>query len=562
MKPIKEMYLHRSASGALSEGRRGKHHGTTMLPSAMVKYCKMYNFKMNPATEKWAPGQLLTQYEYTIDIKTFLPLQALTKGTLTRDNVNEKFNRLETVSYWNASYQEILRHLHLGQQLTKMQIEPGDTTSRWDQVVKIALEFKEAIRETFTKYSQLLLQHGDYSMEQYEFYVKEHAKSASPFKRLNEKGEVRGIKWRTILEDDDLLKTTYTVMLKIPQEYADAQAYFRKHEYLLIDIQHAYAALRARRAEYRILSMSSNSMVLLATKTRDRKAGGIEKLSQIEWPIYGKTEAKRKVYAIFYRLIEEISGCKINSITMLGAKFYSDIADRSDIFSYDLRNAEKQVALLFSFMHFNADLGSPKFPAQLAGELYSGVGPTRILNEIAVAIYVRLLISLGYAISEIFIGGDNFALTVYIDCEKDGFSLFFTNEERILGFQIASKSFGPPSLITDNTDNRVNLPKEFSTITWNQNYQHEGRILQYLVQNSLFKADSCYRYLKWVVAKKLDDEIEIYDKLTMHEKITETETLYNSFLDEFSEELNYAKHYFLINNDLKGKSTDAHPIIN
>jgi hypothetical protein len=559
-KPLKEMYIMRSASGSLQEGRQGKHYGTTMRPSAMVRFCDMYNFKNNPTTEPWAPGKLLTQYEYTIFLKTFLPLEAFTKTTITQDNVDKTFNRLETISYWNASYQEILRHLALGKQLTEMKPDESHTLSKWQEVVKIAQEFESEIRDAFKKYAEQVVAKGDFSFKHYEFYVKEHSQSASPFQRMNEKGEVRGLKWSTILKDDKLMKLTYSIMIKIPQEYLDTQAFFDKHEYVLINIEHAYSALRARRAEYKLLKATNHTLLLIAKKVRDRKAGGIKKLSQIEWVIYKKTDIKREIYKTFYSLIEMISGCKIHPITLLGSKFYKEISEKEEFYCYDLRNAEKQVALLLSFMHFNADLGNPKFIAELAGELYSGVGPTRILNEIVVAIYVRWLRSAGYAITDIWIGGDNFGLLIYINCEMMGLDLFFTNETRILGFEISGNGFGPPSLITDNISNRVSLPKEFSRITWTQGYQHETRILQYVVQNSIYKSDSCKRYIDWVVARKLDDKAEIYDKYTMHNIIASDPILQDSFLDNFSEELNYVRQFFLINNSLKG-STDAHPLI-
>jgi hypothetical protein len=391
---------------------------------------------------------------------------------------------------------------------------------------------------------------GIFTIEQFYKYAKSHENSASPW---------QGRKWHQIAENPRLLKEAFTICSTWNRKYEDNLRQIFKHEKPLIKANFAYPALRARPADYEVIKADNEVILAHCKKTRDRKAGGVIGLSQIEWPIYHAVELKRKIYKeTFDALFEKIAGAKPISIIQSGAEFYQQLFLEDEINCYDLRNAEKQVGVQFSFLPFNVDLGTPEYDAEIAGELYSGVGPTRPGSELYVACLTRTLNNRGeISVDKVYIGGDNYAFAPHINCEEKGYDLFFTNESTILGANPLRKTFWPYSAMTDTVKNRQTIPKTWRRLTWIQHMQFDLRPVQVLVNNGILNRSSCVKMMDWIVEKKLLEGFDIYSKDTINDAITSDEDIEDDFRDQFSEEVNFVHSTIPCHSDPGKQTTDA-----
>jgi len=530
------MYIGRSQVGSNIEGRRTKNGGNTMKPGALTKYAKIFGVHRSQIQQDWSIFPL-TVINYMTEIRSFLPHSLFMQG----DELSVK--RLETLSFWELSYQEIIRHLGLAQKLVRHDIYP--------EIMDIVNAYKEQIIDAFKKYVQMIINEGDFSIEQFKYYVHEHRDSASPW---------TGEKWSDIENRANRLKQAYAECLKWVKDYYEDLDKIMQYSTPMIKADYVYPALRARPADYDIVAINNDKIIARCSKHRDRKAGGVLGLSQLEWPIYHKVILKRKIYdECFYNLVREIAGCELNPIIITGAKFYQNIIERQT-YCYDLRNAEKLVGMLLPFLPIMVDLGESHYDSSLASELYSGVGPTRPGSEIVVAICIRFLKERGFQINRMDLGGDNFGLDTYINAVDEGFDILFTNEDTILGWMVEAQKFGPYSFITDNVKNRWNVPKQWSALTSVQNYQFELRPLQVIVNNDLMRNKSAVKLINWICTTKDFENIEIYSKREIFDKLIETPQLHDSFRDLFADELNFLKQYVPVHQN-SNKTTDAHLIV-
>jgi hypothetical protein len=530
------MYIGQSQAGSRLEGRKDKHTGNTMKPGALTKYAKIFGLRMNQKSEDWSIFPL-TEYQYMTEIKSFVP-----HSLFCNEEGELQVKRLETLSFWHASYQEVIRHLGLAAKLTRSELYP--------EIKAIVDSYADDIKDAFVKYIHLICTEGDFSFEQFKYYVKEHEGSSAPW---------AGMKWGDLLRRPSQLKVAYAECLKAVKQFEKDLPKIMQFEKPLIKADFVYAALRARPADYEIIDFNNDKILARCSKTRDRKAGGVLTLSQLEWPIYHKIMIKRKIYQqAFYDLVSKISGCELNAIIMTGANFYKDIIDVKP-YAYDLRNAEKLVGILLPMLPIMVDLGDPHYPADIAGELYSGVGPTRPGSELVVALVIRFLKERGITPTKLFLGGDNFGLDVDISTSDEGFDILFTKEDSILGWLVNEQKFGPYSCITDNVKNRWNVPSKWSSLTSVQNYQFVMRPLQVVVNNDIMQSDSAVNLIKWVCERTDFDQMDIYGKTQIYETIAESEILREAFYDRFSDELNFVKEYVPTHTDEK-RTTDAHLI--
>lgn len=528
------MYIGKSEAGALHEGRKDNYAGNTMRPGALTKYHKIYNFHLSQAREDWSVMPL-TEFRYEIEIRSYLPISMI----LDLEERPLKVKRLETMSFWHASYQEVLRHLGLAQKARQSEM--------WEDIMSIVDSFKEEIKDAIIGYIRGCVEQGNASFEHFNYYAKMHEESASPF----------GGKWSDILKSPSQLRYAYAECLRFVKEYNDDIDKILRYDSPLIKIQHVYPALRARPADYTILEISNDRIIAQCSKTRDRKAGGVEGTSQLEWQLYDQTDAKRKVYdENFYSLIRKISGCELNTIVLEGAKFYQDVILAKPN-CYDLRNAEKLVGQVLYFWPFNVDLGEPHYPSEYAAELYSGIGPTRPGSELVVAILVRLLKEKGFEVGKLFLGGDNFGFPEKIDCQAENLDIFLTNEESLLGLMPKEERFGPYSFITDSVKNRLNIPKDWKSISMIQSYQNELRPLQVVVNNDIYRRGSCKDMIDWIVENKLLQNLDVYNKDTIAAYLYRDEELRTKFMDKFAAEMNFIKT-FIPTHSNPNRSTDAH----
>jgi hypothetical protein len=529
------LYTHKSEAGAMHEGRKDKWSGNTMTPGALLRYHKTTWSGFNQVKPDWS-NRPMQQTNYTIEFKSYFPSSML----FNEDDFNTRIKRFETTSFWHLSFQEVIRHLEL---ISAAQMQ--DTYAKLKEIVD---SFEDEIKEAFKKYVNMIVKDGDFSFEHFSKYVKDHERSASPFD---------GLKWRDILDDPGKLKQAYVAVNQWIIKFNDALPKLLKFKRPLIKIDYVYPALRARQAEYELQSYSNELVRIACSKIRDRKAGGVKGMSQIEYPIY-KLPVKKKIYdECFYNLISKIAGCSLIPIVTHGAAFYKQVFENKPQ-CYDIRNAEKFVGSLLSFLPINVDLGHPEYPDEIAGEMYSGIGPTRPVAEIVVGVLINYLRNeLGLPITSVFLGGDNFGFAVELDCKEQNLDLFMTNEDTILGALPIEEHFGPLSLVTDSVNHRANVPVKWQTLTWTQRFQYILRPLQVIVDNDLFKPGSCKRKIDWVIERKELGEEEIYSKESLNRAIGENLEIRDSFLDLFSDEIAFVKRFIPVH-DNPENPTDAH----
>jgi hypothetical protein len=127
------LYVGRSEGGAMIEGRKDNNSGNTMKPGALTRYHKIDNFAVTEASEDWAKHPL-RQYEYDVEVRSFIPHSAI----INLDSLNDDIKRLETLSFWHASFQEIERHLGLAEKIKE--------TDFWNEISSVVNEFKEDIK--------------------------------------------------------------------------------------------------------------------------------------------------------------------------------------------------------------------------------------------------------------------------------------------------------------------------------------------------------------------------------------------------------------------------------
>jgi hypothetical protein len=478
----------------------------------------------------------LTGYQYEINAKTFLPMSLFfTEGT------KDEINRLETLAFWSLSYNEILIHN------AKMAMMKDNSVFK--EMLEITEAYKDDIIDTFKEYLSIIINHGDFSLKQFEYYAKEHEKSRAPFGTM---------KWKDILDSASQLRKYWTETNLWIRKFVEDFDYLLKLEKPMIKSTFTYPALRARPAEYTIQDIQNYSIHTLARKYRDRKAGGVKGLSQLEYPIYN-TDKKKNAYQPFEDLICKLLVTNRESIKFIstdGIQTYKYVIDNDDLIAYDLENAEKQVGYVLRFLPFNVDLSHPLFPSEFAPEMYSGIGPTRPTNEVTAALFLKTIKDKhDIQFSKAAFGGDNIAINADISEIQQQ---TVTKEERFLGWMLADKKFGPPSLVTDNPEHVRSIPNKTRGFHWIQGYQHILRPTQAIVNYDLLNKGSAVTLVEWCTENINDKEILGHDWIDS--LIKEEEVLRLKFIDKFSEELEFAKQWIPYHED-PNRSTDVKLIL-
>jgi hypothetical protein len=419
------------------------------------------------------------QVSYHIHLKTFVPL------TLFPD-----IKRYDTLSFWELSGNEVLRHLELASQFMAADL--------WKSIVAVRDSYWPQIADAMNKYQHGILDQGDYSEEQFVLYAKDHANSSSPWPDINY--------WADVLDGRGHLNQNGRLAFEAVKRYIREDVTFMdKHfsktdpPYILIDARHAYPALRARPADYKILSQSNFEIYVYAEKWRDRKAGGLRGKSQKGEPIY-KLPIKKKLSRALLDFIGTLLGCTVQSLETEGPEVYKTVYDEK-LKCYDLKVGEKQCGLLLHGLGSSVDLSAPAFPAENAPELYSGVWDTNPTNGLTVACILKAMLDEGLIVQPrlVIISGDNLATDVDLPPNA-----FLDQADAFCGFVPGRGCFYPPSLSTDGPDHRLGFngvsQRQFQTT------QYFMRPLLSVINFDIAKPGSCLKFLDYIIEKKLFDE--------------------------------------------------------
>lgn len=101
---LETMFTSMPQGGAEIEGRKHRKGGTSMKLSTYSRYHKIENVRRRVMQRPEIPNIPLVEYSYEVTIRTFPLLDAL-----------GEIKRYDTLSFWECSYQEILRHLGLAE---------------------------------------------------------------------------------------------------------------------------------------------------------------------------------------------------------------------------------------------------------------------------------------------------------------------------------------------------------------------------------------------------------------------------------------------------------------
>jgi hypothetical protein len=515
----KMMYISMPQGGADIEGRKHRKGGNSMEIGSLTARHEVYDVNWRDIHVPEIPNQTVREVNYKVDISTFIPLYLI--GDI---------KRYETIGFWLLSYQELLRHLALASIFTTHPFWPGITTLR-DSLVS-------SIQQILYDWHDIILTEGDTSIKQWRRYVHDHVKSSTPWKD----GKGKSIKWQQIEDNARWLVECHSSTNKWIPQYINHYKELDFSRDNLIKAALTYASVRARPGEYDILKQATRTVTLYCRKWRDRKVGGVIGASQMTYPVY-QNEAHESQEKLINNWIEKTTGFKTHSFTLEGPQMLLDMHERDEIYVYDVKTAEKLVGLLLPFSGYAVDLSDVNYPAEFAPEMYSGVGPTKPLNDIGGAILAKGLNELGESdIGECWFYADNWAFDKPLPENP-----YFTEEESFVGYLVKKGKYGPPSLVTDNPDHRLifNGRNQIQT----QRVQYIMRPFMTVMLNSIFSPNSCNNFLKYVVNKKLlnknseEDVRKDYMKRAILSKDIET---HHNILDEFPDEVEKMEQFFYL----------------
>ena len=509
------MFTAKSQGGIEIEGRKTRRGSSSMKIGTYTRDWTVSDVHVRQIQPEGMPFTV-NEYNYKVKVTSFVPLVLL----------GNEIKRYETVGWWQCSYQEILRHLQLGTLFTEAKL--------WKSIMDVIDSSKEDLYDIILGYYDLILSIGDDSDAQWEYYVKEHEKSATPFDDVDY--------WGKLLDSSKRLNTSKYLTM-------DWEKKFNKYLHgrantintsipHLVKAQYTYPGFRSRPADYSIIQEDDYSRVVLCKKWRDRKVGGIPGMSQSTWRIY-KNKTKESVESYLTDKMRKVSGLDVSRLSQLKLDGYLRILNE-DWNLYDMKTAEKQTGLAFAWTGFACDLGSPKFDEKLAAEMYSGIGPTSPLNELFMSIILRVIKEdEQWDGSRVMYFSDNLAVDVPLPEQ-----VFLEPATEFCGLNKDTESFGPVSLTTDNPKHRLRF---------NGKWQRQVQSIQYLmrpmlacIMNGIGGRDVTRRFLEWAKDRSIfvEDEGERKDYLV--DEVMKNIEIHKDIRQDFSEIEEFVKKYWYV----------------
>lgn len=511
---VRRMVINQSEGGSNAEGRVNRTGLGSMKISSYTQNWEVSQFREVQIQVDEVPFPV-SQLQYYIKVKTFIPLSLL-----------GEVKRYDAISSWKNTLQENYRHLGLAKNFT--------ATDEWKLMREIADSSFNIIQDGFQEWLDYLADSSDLSFEQFKYYAEEHESSADPF------GEGH---WSDIVSNESRLREVWTATRNWIFSFRAAfKSLCNQNMPCMVRAEHCYPGMRARPADYTVIEQKDYEALVLAQKWRDRKIGGLKGLSQLTFGIYDNPSHK-VADEIIGKMMKRVSGLEPIQLSLVGPQLYLDLA-KSDCYLYDVKTCEKQAGLLLQHFPFNVDLGDPRFPAEYAPEMYSGIGPTSPVNQVFGAVFIKAMREKhGFNPSKWYIYSDNHGFD-----KKLPENIHLEPADAFCGFQAKMQHFGPPSLCTDNPKHRLQL----KTMK-----QRQAQFLQYVMRpflavtlNSIDHPSTCVRFLEWVVANKKNvlDEGRISEGV--RQDIIKDAILGKSFvehqaiLDKFSTTANWVRANF------------------
>jgi hypothetical protein len=513
------MYTSKSEAGAEKEGRQTRSGSSSMKIGTYTKDWYIYDVFTRQIQPEGFPDPV-TQFNFKVKVTSFVPLVLL----------GDEIKRYETVGWWLCSYQEILRHLHLGSLFTG--------SSLWKSIMNVIESQADDIYDMLLGYYDRILRSGDDSDGQWEFYVKEHENSAAPFEDVKY--------WKDIRSSIRMMNASKDITMKWESQFNNhmhkrKKNSFNVHEPYMIKASYTYPGFRARPSDYTIVPQASNdyTRLVLCSKWRDRKVGGIPGLSQSTWRIF-KNKSKDKIESYLTSCCKKLSGLEVTRLSEEKLDGYLDILN-NDWHLYDMKTAEKQTGLAFQWTGFTCDLGHPKYPAELASEMYSGIGPTSPLNEFMCNIILRVLTEdEGWEGRKVKIFSDNLATDVELPDQ-----VFLEKADQFCGLDPIKKSFAPVSMCTDGPKHRISFNGKIQRQT--QTLQYVMRPLLACIMNGIGGRDVTQRFLEWCKDKEVFVEESGGDRKDyLVDEVLRQPEIHKDIRQDFNEVETFVKKYFYV----------------
>lgn len=305
-------------------------------------------------------------------------------------------SRFETFSSWHNSGNEFIYMANSLQRKLKRFPEV------FADVGAILESEKEAVIDSFQgQYDYYSSNPG--SIEQFKHYIRKVSSSAVP----RQLGGGEKAYWGDYLLKDGKL-TTEGLLIKTKIDKFNKQMGAEKQFLELVKggyqirVEALNSALRARKAEYKILKREIKRIMLIAKKNRDRTADGADYFSQEGYANKDNPEYKKHSMAKTYALIRSISNCL--NFSEEGAKLYLDLNKLDDIVYADLANGEAQCAYFLGYLPYNYSISG--IVPEVTQKMCSGINNTPNLNALVASAYAKFLQE-EENIGQIGIGADN-----------------------------------------------------------------------------------------------------------------------------------------------------------
>jgi hypothetical protein len=242
---------------------------------------------------------------------------------------HEEGTRYETIAYWSRSSMEIRR------KVAKAASWPAANPS----FHKAKRQFSEWLWPHYVDFhkakAQYILTEGDWSLENFTRYVREHKKSSTGY----------GYKWSYLLHPDRerQLATAWTELCLILRTHLNDLLDDSTYNYLRNRALHpstTYPALRSRPGDAGPLSKFGDVYTVRVRKHRDRSAGGIKAISQKNFPVFFFEDDFASEY--IQNMFKKILGINVKFPVLEGVQHFIDFIEddriKTDLLWHSNRN--------------------------------------------------------------------------------------------------------------------------------------------------------------------------------------------------------------------------------
>jgi hypothetical protein len=514
---VRQLWKDAGNSGMNQDPRRIRSGGTFMPPSAL---CGSYVCSIRKTVVRDEYLGAITADEINVQF-TYLNWPGLQK------HMDSEGTRYETVASWQRS---VLEHKR---QLYKLMAMSESGKQVIQEATELWQEKKSELIDIFQSQLSFIESHGDWSLEQFEHYARQHKESGMGYKRLT---------WSSILRDQDKLveahKQYYNVVRNLIEVLRDERYYDGEHS---IHPMWTYPALRSRPGDIRDINVDDGTGSVVVTKCRDRAAGGVFGLSQLFWPIF-RSDLKRDLAEMLISNIERQTNMKLITPEVYGVKAYLELfqEDPEVLAIFDTSLAERLEAQI-SDLPTAANLSMQGFPKKLGFKKFSGISSTRTDQYITEPFLILAAVKLGFLskANHYYFGGDNWACPTEEPIPEEIHDVL-SPSSRWLGHDPLLKAISGFKLTTDSADKSQNWTDRMTKFGMSQSRSGVVRLTRTLIgMNLIPELMTLEQFLNKVAESKVD-VIDLHEGEPYHHLMDEP--LRAKELIDTSPELEHACH--------------------